>query len=171
MAAAWQAEPAKSVRRPPIRSATQPQNCRLTKAVPSSTESITAPRVGEIPTSVQRATRWLRGIAMGMQQRKDAKQSSAKVAPLLKPTARTPAGTPSPAVPALATSGGGRRKSAASGMMLPMATRPKSSIVCRQPTWATSRSKIGGQRAPATDWPLEIRASAVPRRRSNQWLT
>jgi hypothetical protein len=33
------------------------------------------------------------------------------------------------------------------------------------------RSKIGGQIAPARKLPLEMRASADPRRRSNQRLT
>ena len=57
---------------PPIRSASQPQNCRLTKAQPSSTDSIAAPCADEIPTSLQNATRWLDGIAIGTQHKNEA---------------------------------------------------------------------------------------------------
>ena len=75
IATSWQTEPAKIVRRPPIRSATRPQICRLRKAKPSSIESIAAPTDAEIPTSVQRATRWPCGIAIGTQQQKPAAAS------------------------------------------------------------------------------------------------
>ena len=57
MATIWQTEPASTVRSPPIRSDTQPQNCRLKKAQPSSTDSIAAPCDGAMPRSVQNATR------------------------------------------------------------------------------------------------------------------
>src|ERR1700759_5148470 len=75
IAKAWQADPANTVARPPIRSAAQPQNCRLTKAQPSNTDSIAAPCAGAIPTSLQNATRWLDGIAIGTQHRNDAAHS------------------------------------------------------------------------------------------------
>src|SRR5947208_7978568 len=58
-----------------MRSATRPQNCRLRKARPSSIESIAAPTDAEIPTSVQRATRWPCGIAIGTQHQKPAAAS------------------------------------------------------------------------------------------------
>src|SRR5215831_21074170 len=75
IATSWQTEPAEIVRNPPIRSDTRPQNCRLRKARPSSIESIAAPIDAEIPTSVQRATRWPCGIAIGTQQQKPAAAS------------------------------------------------------------------------------------------------
>src|SRR6516225_7435567 len=46
----------------------------------------------------------------------------------------------------------------------------KSSIVARQPKRVIVRSKEVGHSIPATDWPDEIKATAVPRRRSNQRL-
>ena len=56
----------------------KPQNCRLTKAQPSSTESIAAPCDVGIPTSLQNATRWPCGIAIGTQHRKPAAAQSAE---------------------------------------------------------------------------------------------
>ena len=57
MATIWQTEPASTVRNPPIRSATRPQNSRLKKAQVSNTDSIAAPCDGAMPRSVQSATR------------------------------------------------------------------------------------------------------------------
>ena len=88
------------------------------------------------------------------------------------------AGRPStlPACPCLAragcgVSGGARRISRASGATASATITANTSMVCRQPNSAMPRSNSGGQRAPATYWPLEINANAVPRRRSNQRLT
>src|SRR3954469_21089882 len=67
IAVIWHTEPASIVRKPPMRSVTSPQNWRLTKATPSNTDSIAAPCAGAIPTSVQNATRWPCGIAIGTQ--------------------------------------------------------------------------------------------------------
>ena len=76
-AGAWQIDAARIVYRPPARSDSQPQNSRLTKALPSSVESIRAPRAGPMPRSLQRATRWAAGIAIGTQQKKPAMHRSA----------------------------------------------------------------------------------------------
>src|SRR6267154_4460174 len=65
--AACQADPISTVASPPIRSEIAPQICRLRNAVPSSTDSIKAPADRLIPRSLQKATRWPCGIAMGMQ--------------------------------------------------------------------------------------------------------
>src|SRR6202790_135899 len=65
--AACQADPISTVARPPIRSEITPQICRLRKAVPSSTDSIRALVDRLIPRSLQKATRWPCGIAMGRQ--------------------------------------------------------------------------------------------------------
>ena len=51
-----------------MRSEIQPHALRLKNAVPSSTESIAAPCDGRMPRSVQSATRWPCGIAIGTQQ-------------------------------------------------------------------------------------------------------
>ena len=51
--------------RPPNRSAIAPQTCRLMNAVPSSTDSITAPNGGVKPRSLQNATRCCCGIDIG----------------------------------------------------------------------------------------------------------
>src|ERR1700760_4305425 len=77
-ATAWQADPTMTARSPPTRSASIPQNCRLMNAQASSTESIAAPCVGTMPRSVQNATRWPFGTAIGMQQKNAAMQISAR---------------------------------------------------------------------------------------------
>src|SRR5689334_25378616 len=65
--AACQADPINTVDSPPIRSEITPQICRLRNAVPNSTDSINAPADLVMPRSLQNATRWLCGIAIGMQ--------------------------------------------------------------------------------------------------------
>src|ERR1700694_4480902 len=65
--AACQADPISTVVRPPIRSEITPQICRLRNAVPSRTDSIRALIDRLIPRSLQKATRWPCGIAMGRQ--------------------------------------------------------------------------------------------------------
>ena len=65
--AACQAEPISTVASPPMRSEIAPQICRLRNAVPSSTDSISAPTERLMPRSLQKATRWPCGIAIGMQ--------------------------------------------------------------------------------------------------------
>ena len=62
--AACQPEPMKTVANPPMRSEIAPQICRLRNAVPSSTDSISAPVERAIPRSLQKATRCPCGIAM-----------------------------------------------------------------------------------------------------------
>ena len=49
MAIACNAELISAVSSPPTRSATKPQICRLTSPAPSSTDSIMAPRLAEMP--------------------------------------------------------------------------------------------------------------------------
>src|SRR4029079_9180491 len=65
--AACQADPIRMVESPPIRSEITPQICRLKNAVPSSTDSIRAPIDRLMPRSLQKATRWPCGIAIGRQ--------------------------------------------------------------------------------------------------------
>src|SRR5580704_9706259 len=72
VATAWQAEPANTACNPPNRSANQPHSWRLKNAQPSNTDSIAAPCAGAIPTSLQNATRWFCGTAIGMQQQNPA---------------------------------------------------------------------------------------------------
>src|SRR5947208_15197673 len=72
MAAIWHADPASTVLRPPMRSETQPQNWRLTKAVPSNTDSISAPCEARMPRSLQNAGRCACGMAIGLQQKMQA---------------------------------------------------------------------------------------------------
>ena len=61
-----------AVSTPPIRSDSQPQPWRLKKPMPSSTDSMVAPTVAEIPRSLQYATRCCCGIDMVTQHRKPA---------------------------------------------------------------------------------------------------
>ena len=77
MAAACQADPISTVASPPMRSEIAPQICRLRNAVPSSTDSISAPTERLMPRSLQKATRWPCGIAIGMQHSTAAPHISA----------------------------------------------------------------------------------------------
>ena len=61
-----------------MRSEIQPQNCRLTKAVPSSTDSIAAPCEARMPRSLQNAGKWACGMAIGTQQKMPAAAITAK---------------------------------------------------------------------------------------------
>ena len=98
IATAWHSEPSSTVRSPPIRSPSAPQNCRDTKAHPSSTDSIIAPRTGVIPTSEQNATRCVDGTDIGMQQQNAARQISVCVRFGCRPkTLRPPAAARAPA--------------------------------------------------------------------------
>ena len=94
MATNWKAEAARMVRRPPIRSDSQPQNCRLTKAQPSRTDSMAAPCVGGMPRSPQNATRWPCGMAIGTQQQKPARPSNASATLGFRPSTVPPARGP-----------------------------------------------------------------------------
>ena len=68
-------------------------------------------------------------------------------------------------------SGGRCKKTIASGTMTATSKQAEHQHGLAPAVPAIARSKIGGQMAPATYWPLEISASAEPRRRSNQRLT
>ena len=96
--------------RPPIRSASQPQNCRPRNAAPSITESISAPCAGAMPRSLQNATRCTCGIAIGTQQRKAAAQSSASIARWLTPSRPRAAPAARGGNRAGAAAGGGRSR-------------------------------------------------------------
>src|SRR3984893_16939747 len=87
--AACQADPISTVARPPIRSQITPQICRLRNAVPSSTDSIRAPIDRLIPRSLQNATRWPCGIAIGMQHSRAAAHIAANMALGGQPRTRT----------------------------------------------------------------------------------
>ncbi len=67
-----QAEPISTVDSPPMRSEIAPHICRLTNAVTSSTDSIAAPTEAAMPRSLQKATRWPCGIAIGTQHSTEA---------------------------------------------------------------------------------------------------
>src|SRR6185503_4976443 len=172
IAAAWQAEPAITVRSPPIRSASEPQAWRARKAQPSISDSMAAPCVGLMPMSPQKATMCADGIDIGMQQQKPATQSSACATLGEKPA--TSGRPPDADEPWRAGTGGGlggslRKKVA--GRMKPSENTPNTSITACQPNVAMPRSKKAGHSTPATYWPDEISAIAAPRRRSNQRLT
>ncbi len=91
------AEPASTVSNPPIRSEISPQNWRVTKAVPSTTESMAALCVGAMPRSVQKATRWLCGMAMGTQHMKAAAATRANIVLGRKPRTAALWSEPEPA--------------------------------------------------------------------------
>jgi hypothetical protein len=122
--AVWQMLPAITVFIPPIRSATQPQNCRARKAAASSTESISAPSRAPIPRSPQKATRCAAGIAIGMQQRKEARPSSASAKLGGRPSTASPATGPLIAAAPATGTGAGRSTSAASGRIVTAAKTP-----------------------------------------------
>ena len=75
-ASACRLEPRSSVRRPPIRSHTQPDARRLTTPKPSMSDSIWAPRATPWPRSPQYATMWTWGIDMATQQLRPAMTST-----------------------------------------------------------------------------------------------
>ena len=60
-----------------MRSEIAPQSWRQMKPVPSTSDSMAAPRVAEMPRSEQSATRCACGIDMVTQQRNEANASSA----------------------------------------------------------------------------------------------
>ena len=63
----WKDDPTSTVMSPPMWSENQPQNWRLMKPAPSSTDSMAAPCDGRMPRSLQNAGRCACGIAIGMQ--------------------------------------------------------------------------------------------------------
>ena len=144
------------------------QNCRLRKARPSSIESIAAPTDAEIPTSVQRATRWPCGIAIGTQQQKPAAASIDKAVAGRNPSTGAAGRGPVASRSTPRASGAGPSISAAAGRISATSIAAKPSIVLRQPICASVAAKIGAQIAAETDEPLPSRARAVPQRRSNQ---
>src|SRR5215470_14130147 len=166
-AAAWQVEAAKIVLRPPTRSVSHPQNKRLTKALPSSTDNMKAPRVAGMPRSLQNATRCPGGIAIGVQHRNPATHNKMNVA-------LDPAAVPAVGFASLAAEdphvGGGRSHTRAASRMASVVAIPNTTRVARQPNSWTPNAMKGGHSAPAMYCPLETSATADPRCRSNQRL-
>src|SRR5262245_46582433 len=161
-----------SVCRPPMRSASQPQNWRDRNAVPSSPESMAAPRSGAKPRSPQNATICDDGIAIGTQQQKIATIRTAMATLGDRPNTGIPdcgsaAGPPGSA----RGTGGGRRKIATSATIETRTNSPNAVMVRRQPQWLMPAWNSMGHTAPDSDWPEEIKATAAPRLRSNQRLT
>src|SRR5215831_14801702 len=166
-AAAWQTEAAKIVKRPPTRSVSHPQNKRLKKALPSSTDSIRAPCAAEMPRSLQSATRCPGGIAIGVQHRKPATHSRTNVPSdpaTVEVAAFTWLSASDPPV------GGGRSHIKAANRIARAVAIPNTTIVARHPTSAMPNAMQGGHNAPAMYCPLETSATAEPRWRSNQRL-
>ena len=107
--AACHADPIMIVASPPIRSEMTPQICRLMNAVPSRTDSIRAPIDLAIPRSLQKATKWPCGIAMGMQHKTPAAHIIANTRLGGQPRTRALPGPAPDTVAGGATSGGGRK--------------------------------------------------------------
>ena len=103
------------VRNPPILSATKPQTWRPMKAQASNADSIAAPRVIGMPASLQNATRWLCGIAIGTQQKKPAAHSRMNTVRGLRPRTSSPARGSRHFGPAVAALGNSRKTRKAAG--------------------------------------------------------
>ena len=141
----------KIVFRPPSRSEMTPHTCRLAKAVPSRTDSTSAPVARLMPRSPQNATICCCGIAIGTQQSTPPMHISTK--------ARLAGSAMRNEVPAAAEEplpiagppvlGGGLRNKSASGTTSAMTTTAYNSMVWRQPKAVTERSNTGGHNAPA----------------------
>ena len=153
IATIWHTEPASTVRNPPMRSATQPQNCRLTKAQPSSTDSIAAPCDGGMPRSLQNATRWPCGIAIGTQHSRPAKHRGRAQ---LRPQSRAPSRRAGPAARRVAgaASGAGPEHDRGGRHDQRDLERGKISIVSRQPNAAMPLREDRRPDRAGDDWPL-----------------
>src|SRR5215813_8924511 len=126
-----------------------------------------APRVGEMPRSLQNATRCPGGIAIGVQHRNPATHNRMNVAldPAAAPELRfTSPSTEDPLV------GGGRSHNKAASRIASEVATPNTIMVARQPTSWTPNAMKGGHTAPAMYCPLDTSATADPRCRSNQRL-
>ena len=116
-----------------MRSLSHPQSMRLRKAAACRTDSIAAPCTAAIPRSLQNATRWPCGNAIGTQQQKPAMLRIASTT-----LGRSPSTTRlSSAVPsrknAVGTSGGRCRNRNAIGGIATSMTTAQPIIVARQP--------------------------------------
>ena len=107
-----------------MRSETQPQNWRLTKAVPSNTDSIAAPCEARMPRSLQNAGRCACGMAMGMQQKMPAAAITANTRLGGQPITALGAEIASSVPIGSGNSGGGRRNIAASGTTTAASIKP-----------------------------------------------
>ncbi len=121
-----------------------------------------------MPRSLQKATRWLDGIAIGTQHKKDAAHSNPCTLLAGSRNPWVPRKTPA-LVPAARPGCGAGRRNIAIGT-ISTTTTAKASIVRCQPSPESACWNTVGQTTPAMYWPDEIKASAVPRRRSNQRL-
>ena len=152
-----------------MRSVSQPQNWRLTNALPSKTDSISAPWAGAIPKSLQRATRWVGGMAIGVQHRNPAKHRRANV--IREESRRSGSRICRWCSDAeLIDSGAGRKSISAARPIATVVAMPNANMVTRHPKCAIPSAMQGGHSAPAMYCPLETNATAEPRRRSNQRL-
>ena len=114
-----------------MRSVIHPHPSRLASAPACITDSIAAPCAAVMPRSLQNATRWPCGIAIGTQQAKDAmhKIASTVLGRMPKSSRRRPASA-KPNSPD--GSGAGRRNNAAIGTAM-TTTTANPTIVARQP--------------------------------------
>src|ERR1051325_9346623 len=163
------AEPISTVSNPPMRSEIHPHIWRDRNAIASSIESIAAPWVGLMPRSLQSATRWVCGIAIGTQQQSDATDIIANTRFGGQPSTLGRA-APGAAAGGGATSGGFFSTRSAIGTTMATSKMPNVRVVRLHRWVATLYSKMGAQIAPEMYWPLAINASAEPRRLSNQRL-
>src|SRR5262249_38243313 len=124
MARGWKNEPGTTVGTPPMRSDTHPQNWRLMKAVPNSTDNIAAPCDARMPTSLQNAGKCACGMAIGTQQKMLAAAISAKTRLGGQPITVLGAESMPNAPTGSCSSGGGRRNSAANGTTTATSSRP-----------------------------------------------
>src|SRR5262245_33769312 len=98
-----------------MRSDTTPQTWRLITPAPSSTDSIAAPTVAEMPRSLHSATRWPCGIDMVTQHMNEAIAISANTTLGGQPSTLRFEAAPLLCAAAAGTAGGGRKNQAASG--------------------------------------------------------
>ena len=125
MARIWNIDPVSAVLRPPMRSEIQPQNWRLTKAVPNSTDSIAAPCETRMPRSLHNAGKCACGIAIGIQQKMLATPIRANTRLGGQPITVFGADRVPNASTRSGSSGGARRNIAASGTITTTWSRPK----------------------------------------------
>src|SRR5207245_2603385 len=117
-AVAWQAEQTTRVNVPPARSEKAPQSWRLRNPLPRTTDSMAAPWDGAMPRSEQNATKCACGRAIGMQHRNAAAHNNPKTRAGGQPVTFPAPGLANLPAYLRGISGGARRKTAASGMIM-----------------------------------------------------
>jgi len=117
--------------------------------MPSSTDSMVAPSVLEMPRSLQNATRCCCGIDIVTQHRNPAKRIRANATWGCQPsTARCVSPVRCPCC-GFGVTGGGRRKMIAIGTITTSCSTANPIMVERQPKLAMARSNTVGQMKPA----------------------